>query len=136
MREEKIVAAHPNVAALRDVYDAFGKGDLETVRQHWTDDITFHVKGLSGLDGDYRGADAVIGFFGKLMEATGGTFRLDLHTILADDEHAVVLATEHAERNGQSRAADVVHISHIQDGKTREFWAAYPDPESGLAFWR
>ena len=130
------MAEHPNVAALRDVYDAFGKGDLETVRRQWTDDITFHVKGLSSLDGDYRGPDAVIGFFGKLMEATGGTFRLDIHTILADDEHAAVLATEHAERNGQTRSADVVHISHLRDGKTHEFWAATTDPEAELAFWR
>jgi len=66
--------------------------------------VTVHVKGLSSLDGDYRGPDAVIGFFGRLMEATGGTFGLDIHTIVADDEHAAVLATEHAERNGQSRS--------------------------------
>lgn len=130
------MAEHPNVAILRDVYEAFGKGDLDTVRAGWTDDITFHVHGLAGLDGDYSGPDAVIGFFGKLMETTGGTFRLDIHSILADDEHAAVLATDHAERNGRSRSADVIHISHMRDGRTSEFWAAYTDPEPELAFWR
>lgn len=130
------MAEHPNVAILRDVYEAFGKGDLDTVRAGWTDDITFHVRGLAGLDGDYNGPDAVIGFFGKLMEATGGTFRLDVHTILADDEHAAVIATDYAERNGRSRTADVVHISHMRDGRTQEFWAAHTDPEADLAFWR
>jgi ketosteroid isomerase-like protein len=130
------VAEHPNVTALRNVYEAFGKGDLDTVRQQWTDDITFHVKGLGSLDGDYQGPDAVIGFFGKLMDATSGTFRLDIHTILADDEHAAILATEHAERNGQTLSADVVHVTHLRDGKTQEFWSATTDPEGELAFWR
>jgi ketosteroid isomerase-like protein len=130
------VAEHPNVTALRNVYEAFGKGDLDTVRQQWTDDVTFHVKGLGSLDGDYQGPDAVIGFFGKLMDATSGTFRLDIHTILADDEHAAILATEHAERNGQTLSADVVHVTHLRDGKTQEFWSATTDPEGELAFWR
>ena len=130
------MAEHPNVTSLRNVYKAFGKGDLDTVRQQWTDDITFHVKGLASLDGDYQGPDAVVGFLGKVMEATNGTFRLDINTILADDEHSAVLATEHADRNGQTRSADVVHVARMRDGKTQEFWVATTDPEGELAFWR
>lgn len=126
---------HPNIDVIRRSYDAFAAGDLATLRGLWTEDITFHVKGLGQLDGDYHGPDEVVGFLGRLAAETGGTFRLDVHAILADDEHGAVLVTSHAERNGRSRTSQQVHVSHLRDGRTQEFWSATTDPEQDLAFW-
>jgi uncharacterized protein len=44
----------------------------------------------------------VFGFFGRLAEETGGTFRLDVHDIIANDEHTAVLATLTATRGDKS----------------------------------
>jgi len=126
---------HPNVGAMRRSYEAFASGDLDALRALWTDDVVFHVTGVGDLDGDYVGPDAVLGFLGRLAAETEGSFRLDLHTILADDEHSVSLLRQHAERRGRSSDVQVVHVTHMRDGKTCEFWAATTDPVDTVAFW-
>ena len=65
--------SHPHEDTLRTVYDAFGKGDIETVMGLYTDDIEYHVSGRSPVSGIYSGKDEVLGLFGKLMERSGGT---------------------------------------------------------------
>jgi uncharacterized protein len=55
--------------------------------------------------------------FGRLLELTGGTFRLDVHDILANDTHGIVLVTTHAERDGRTLASRRVDIWHLADGK-------------------
>jgi ketosteroid isomerase-like protein len=130
------MAEHPNVTAIRRGYEAFAAGDMATLRDTWTEDIIWHVKGAGQLGGDYLGPDEVFGFLGKLAEETGGTFRLDVHAILADDEHGAVLATAIAERHGKSLSSQVVHVLHASDGKTREFWVATTDPAATLDFWQ
>jgi ketosteroid isomerase-like protein len=82
------------------------------------------------LAGDYRGRDAVYGMFGKLMEITGGTFRLDVHTILADDDHGVALVVATGSRNGQSVELKEAHVFHLLNGKVVEFWEAFTDQYS------
>ena len=114
--------AHPNEDLLRRGYEAFGSGDLETVLSVFADDIAWHAGGANQTSGDYRGHQEVMGFFGKLMELSGGSFRLEIHDILANDTHGTVLVTAHAERDGQTLAAREVHIWHLSGGKATEFW--------------
>jgi uncharacterized protein len=129
------VTEHPNVEVARRGYDAFAKGDLATLSELLADDVVWHVQGAGPLTGDYRGRDQVFGFFGRLVEETGGTFRLDVHDILANDEHTAVLATLSASRGGRSLAVPVVNVSHNRDGKITEFWASTTDPQATLDFW-
>jgi hypothetical protein len=50
-------------------------------------------------------------------------FRLDIHDILANDEHVVVLANQTATRHGESYLGPVVHVHHMDaDGRTTESW--------------
>jgi ketosteroid isomerase-like protein len=130
------MAEHPNVIAIRRGYEAFAAGDMATLRDTWTEDIIWHVKGTGQLDGDYHGPDEVFAFLGKFAGETGGTFRLDVHAILADDEHGAVLATSIAERNGKAISSYVVHVLHVRDGRTQEFWVATTDPAEALDFWQ
>ena len=58
---------------------------MATLRDTWTGDIIWHVKGAGQIYGDYHGPDEVFGLLGKFAEETGGTFRLDVHAILAGD---------------------------------------------------
>ena len=43
------MSEHPNVARMREGYEAFAKGDLDTLRQQWTDDIVWHEGGHTDL---------------------------------------------------------------------------------------
>jgi ketosteroid isomerase-like protein len=122
--------AHPNVDMLNKGYDAFDKGDLDTVQALFSDDVVFHVVGNSPLAGDYAGRDEVLGFFGKLVEMTGGTFRLVRHAVLADDEHGVVLHNITAQREGKSIDVNAADIFHVRDGKVTEAWLTSIDQDA------
>jgi ketosteroid isomerase-like protein len=119
--------AHPNEDLLRRGYEAFGTGDLDTVFGMLAGDMVWHNGGSSQIAGDYRGHEAIMGFFGKLLEVTGGTFRLDIHDVLANDTHGTVLCTAYAERDGQPMSVREVNIWHLSDGKATEFWTFAED---------
>jgi uncharacterized protein len=119
--------AHPNEDLLRRGYAAFEAGDMETVLGLFADDILWHISGESQLAGDYRGHAEVMGFFGRLFEVTSGTFRLEVHDVLANDTHGTVLVTAHGEREGHRLAMREVNIWHFADGKCTEFWAFAED---------
>jgi len=130
------VTEHPNVERARRGYAAFGSGDLATLSELIADDAVWHAQGVGPLSGDYHGRDQIFGFFGRLAEETGGTFRLDVHDILANDEHTAVLATLTASRNGKSIEVPVVNVSHNDgNGRITEFWTSTTDPQAALDFW-
>ncbi len=129
------MAEHPNVELTRRGYEAFAKADLAALSGLIAGDVTWHVAGAGPLSGTYHGQDEVFGFFGRLAEETGGTFRLDVHDVLANDEHAVALCTLSASRSGKSIEVPVANVSHVRDGKVTEFWGATTDPQASIDFW-
>jgi len=126
---------HPNVELTRRGYAAFATGDLATMTELIADDVTWHATGAGPLSGTYHGRDEVFGFFGRLAEETAGTFRLDIHDVLANDEHAVALCTLSATRGTKSLQVPVANVHHVRDGKVTEFWGATEDPEATIDFW-
>ncbi len=112
-----------NEELLRQGYAAFASGDLATVQALFAEDIVWHSAGANQLTGDYAGHQEVLGYFGRLMELTGGTFRLEIHDVLANEMHGIVLVTVHGARNGQVVALREVNIWHLENGKAKEFWA-------------
>jgi uncharacterized protein len=116
-------------------YVAFATGDLATMTELIADDVTWHVTGAGPLSGTYHGRDDVFGLFARLAEETGGTFRLDIHDVLANDEHAIALCTLSATRGGKSMEVPVANVHHIRDGKVTEFWGATADPQATIDFW-
>ncbi len=115
--------AHPNEDLIRKGFNAFSTGDMEALRNEFlAADVKYHVPGKSPISGDYNGIDEVLGFFAKVFELTGGTFRVELHDVLANDEHAVVLSPASGQREGKTLHDNGVLVFHIKDGKTTEVW--------------
>src|SRR5271169_1497907 len=57
------------------------------------------------------------------VRAFGGTLRLELHDVVANDQHGVALFTVSAEREGRPFAGNEVLIGHLSpDGKATEVW--------------
>jgi len=132
---EAAMTEHPNVELTRRGYDAFAKADLAALSELMADDVTWHAPGLGPLSGTYHGRDEVFTFFARLAQETGGTFRLDVHDVLANDEHAVALCTLSASRGDKSIEVPVANVSHVRDGKVTEFWGATTDPQGSVDFW-
>jgi hypothetical protein len=116
-------------------YEAFGRGELDKVRELWTDDIEWVIPGRNPLAGTYRGPDAVMGFFAKLMDESGGTFSLEVRDVTASDEHVVVLVKGRAERKGRTLASQGAHVWQIRDGKATKFVGLETDPYGDDEFW-
>jgi ketosteroid isomerase-like protein len=111
-----------DIALLRKGYDAFAAGDLDTIRGLFDDNIVWHIGGRSPLAGDYKGVDEVFGFFAKLAELAGGTFKVELHDVLSNGEHTVALARNTGEREGRRLDDNNVAVYHVTDGKVTEAW--------------
>ena len=128
--------AHPNEDLVREGFAAFGRGDIEALRdRYFADDIRWHIPGRSPIAGDYHGVAQVLELFGRLFELSGGTLRIELHDVLANDEHAVALYTTHAEREGRRLEDKTVGTFHIRDGKITEVWTQVTDMYAIDEFW-
>lgn len=71
----------------------------------------------------------------SLMQESGGSFRVDIHDMLANDEHGVALVTESATRGDESYEGTLVHVFHMSDGKMTEFWDFSEDQSRYDEFW-
>jgi uncharacterized protein len=127
--------AHPNEELRRQGYEALAKGDLDTVMSIFDDDIVWHEPGRSPLSGEFRGHQQVQELFGRIFEMSGGTFSNEIHDILANDEHAVVMLRARAKRSGKSLDAPACHVWHLGNGKATEFWELTFDPYAADEFW-
>lgn len=104
---------HANAARLREGFAAFGRGDLEHVRREMTEDATWTNAGTSVLSGTYTGWDAISEMFGRLFEATGGTFTMDLLSCLADDARAVAVYDATSTVAGQTRTMRFCFVQEV-----------------------
>ena len=123
---------HPNGELIQSGFEAFAKGDMETVGALFDDDIKWHAPGTSALSGDFRGKAEVFGFFAKLQELTQGTFRQEIHAVLADDDHVVVLA-EGSQDKPRPYTGQQVFVWHVRDGKAVECWGIQADQAASAA---
>jgi uncharacterized protein len=55
----------------------------DPLRNLFADDIVFHQPGRNPTSGGYQGLDAVLGPLRTLGERSGGTFRSQVHHLLA-----------------------------------------------------
>jgi ketosteroid isomerase-like protein len=127
---------HPNEDLVRAGFAAFGRGDIDALRdQFLASDVRWHTAGRSPVSGDYEGVAQVLELFGRFFELSGGTVRLELHDVLANDERAVALYTARAEREGRRLEDHTVTTFRIRDGKVNEAWTKGTDLYADDEFW-
>jgi ketosteroid isomerase-like protein len=96
------MAEHPHITLVRRGYEAFSRGDMQTLTQIIAHDAVQHVGGDNVMTGDHKGVEAILAYYGRTMEETNGTFKVELDTLAADG-HGHVMARHHvtASRNGR-----------------------------------
>jgi ketosteroid isomerase-like protein len=123
---------HPNGELIREGFEAFANGDLDTLSRLFDDDIKWHAMGTSDLSGEYEGKGEVFAFFGRLLQMTEGTYHQDVHAILADDDHVVVL-TDYGQDKPKPFSGQQVFVWHVRDGKAAECWGIPNDQAAAAA---
>jgi uncharacterized protein len=126
---------HPDAQLIRKFYDARAGNDIEVVRSFLPDDVVWHEPGQSEFTGELRGKDAVLRMIEKAREITGGTFKLNLHDVLANDEHVVALINWTAKRGEKTIEGREAAVYHVRDGKIAEAWFLTDDSRSVNEFW-
>lgn len=115
------MAEHPHAALIRRGYDAFSRGDMETIAAIFADDIEWNIPGRSPLAGQRKGKTEVFDFFAQLSDLTENTFAVELVDVLANDDHVVALTHETARRADRVLDIDGAHIWRVHSDKAVSF---------------
>lgn len=126
---------HPNVALLRVFYQAARRGDRNSLAAVVAGDVVWHLPGGGPLAGDHRGIEAVFRAMRAFAERSAGTIRVEVHDILANDEHGVALLQATAQRGGKRYDMREVDIFHVRGGRIAEFWSFSEDQRLTDEFW-
>jgi len=130
------MAEHPNAALARRGYEAFGTGDMAVLAELIAEDAVWHLGGRNRLSGDYEGRDAIFGLFAELGQGSEGTMNIELHDVLANDEHVVVLTRVSAGgSSGKTLDVRTCDTSHVRDGQIVEFWSFGEDQYAWDEYW-
>lgn len=121
------MAEHPYLALARQANEAMERGDLEAMAALIDDDVVWHEIGRAE---PRRGKAALA----AAAASADYTIDVEVHDVLANDDHLVVLANATATRGGRTLAYRVAEIYHVKDGRISERWAFSDDTAAITAF--
>jgi ketosteroid isomerase-like protein len=127
--------AEENRRLIEGLYASFTRWEIPAVFQALDENIFWHIPGRGPLSGDYRGHAEVLRFFQSFMQMSGGTFRVEVQDLLANDRRVLALVTESAERDGRKWSSPQVHAWTIERGKATVFWQFQGDQQTEDEFW-
>lgn len=121
---------------IRRGYEAFNSADMETLTEIFDQSASWHTPGRGSLAGDYEGLDATFAYFGQLGEQTGGTFKAEPRSVMADDGGRVVgIHHVSGERNGKHLDVDCCLLFEIKDGRIVDGREHFEDLYAWDEFW-
>ena len=105
---------------MRQRYDEFNRGDLESALQDWADDFVWQGSNSTELPGggEHRGKDEAVRV---LQEAVGAwdEFKLSADEFLEEGDTVVVLAHTEVRKGDNSANVPVVHIWRWQGDEVK-----------------
>lgn len=130
------MAEHPDCALVRQGYEAFSKGDMETLGSLMTSDVVHHVPGNNPVSGHHKGREAVLGLYRRLNEETNGTMRVQLETVLADGRgHVMSFHIFRADRGNRGLEERAGLFFTIVGGKISDIDECTQDLDETDTFW-
>jgi uncharacterized protein len=130
------MGAAENAAAVRRGYEAFNRGDMETLTELFDESASWHTPGRGSLAGDHEGREATFAYFGRLGGETGGTFRAELRDLTADDDGRVVgIHHNSGERDGKRLDVDCALVFELKDGRITDGREFFHDLYAWDQFW-
>jgi len=130
------MSEHPNVTRMRQYLEVYARGDVDGVREFFSDDMVWHVAGHHPLSGDYRGKDELAAYFARTRELTGGTLTVEPSSVMASDDHVALFVRVKGERNGKTLDVEMAEAFTVgPDGRWTEFWAMPDDQDQVDEFW-
>jgi ketosteroid isomerase-like protein len=127
--------AQEHVALIRRGFEAFNKGDIETLSTLLTADCVQHMTGGSRFAGDHKGRDNILAMYGEMGELTNGTMQAVLGDIYASDHGVVAMYTAQATRNGRTLNDKYALVFQIVGDKVTDMDDVPQNGTPDDAFW-
>jgi uncharacterized protein len=124
-----------NIAAVQRGYEAFGKGDIETLKTLFAPNATWRATATGALRGNYRGAQAILEFFGQIAHESNGTTRVEPQTMAASGDHVFVLQRVTGKRKGKTQDTQSVLVFELDKGVVNEVIEFQFDHPAVAQFW-
>ncbi|HZD24552.1 MAG TPA: nuclear transport factor 2 family protein [Acidimicrobiia bacterium] len=119
---------HPNEEIARQMQEAMEEGDLEATAAFIADDVTWHTIGGQ----TYHGLDQLA----EAMAGVGPTISGDVHDVIANDDHLIVLVNATATSNAEEFHYRTAEIMHVADGKITERWSFSDDTQRIIDYFK
>ena len=125
---------HLNAAAVLQGAEAWNSGDLDVIRESFSDDVVFHFAGTNAMSGTYRGRDAVMDALARASQGWG--HHTDVESVLVSDDHIMVFFHGTGEHEGTPYDMfPVIAMKLDSDGKVTEAWNLANDQRAWDQFW-
>lgn len=112
--------SHPLVQKIIAYQGAMARQDKNAGRDVFSPNVVYVVPGENPLSGRYEGPEAVMGYFGRLMEMTSGTYRISQMLWLVCLDRVSLVTRNHATINGGDLEWDESLVFVFENGrKTR-----------------
>lgn len=122
------MSEHPNAALYRTVMERFGEGDSSAFEDAIADDVVWWQ---IGSPEPLRGKQAVLD---SMSGMEGVDFEVDMHDVLATDDHVVGLVTATVRVGDETFTYRTAEIAHVEEGKVTERWAFSDDTRAIIDF--
>jgi ketosteroid isomerase-like protein len=125
---------HPDAAVVRSAYEALSRGYMASFAGHLHEDIVWH-ESAPDMEGDYIGRDETLAFLGRVFQESGPEMTsMEIHHILASDDHVVIMHEDTMTMGGGSLTAKYVDVYHVRDHKLAEHRHLALDSKADEAF--
>lgn len=109
-----------NVAIIQKVFEAFGRGDVQTILDYCTNDCEFYCPGPSSIPyaGTKKGRAEIQGYFDALT-VTQSDANLSIDQFVSEDDTVVAIGRYTAKVNSTGKPIDtpVVLTFRVRNGK-------------------
>lgn len=126
-----------NIEIVKTYFESLAKGDLATLGSLFAEDVVWHQPGNGSLSGTYRGKQELFPLFGKFMEISAGSFKIDRVSEIMGNGN-LVSATLHfsaSKPNGEKISMNGVDLMRIENGKILEVFLFSGDQAAEDRFW-
>jgi len=124
-----------NVATIQRGFEAFAKGDVETLKTLFSANANWNQAETGVLRGNYRGVHAILEFFGQLAHETQGSLRAEPMTIAASGDEVLVFERVTGKRKGKTLDTKEVLVFKLDNGIVTEVTELQSDYPTVAAFW-
>jgi len=117
----------------RDLFEAYGEGELETMRALLAEDLIAYITNADAGVDRVEGRDS---FMSRLPDLAGAELSTAITQIVAIDEERVMTMLEiKAERGGKTLHNFAAFLARMSQGQVAELWMVDAKPAYSDEFW-